>query len=198
MSERPKTLEYYSDIYADLTKRFDRPENPIAPFDDAPDSHGAVTFSVVQILSLTPASFEAKFSEICDCLDERRVAGPREVELFKRLGQSYAHRHEQLARETLDAILSVGEPSDFLRAVQDEATTVQAQSDKKKKFWKLIGGLIGAVVGGALGGWKGAALGFVIGSEVASYIHDTYGGGRTGGNVVAGPNGEPCTPPFFT
>ncbi|WP_372425583.1 hypothetical protein [Salinarimonas chemoclinalis] len=202
MFERPEKLEYYGNIHDDVSKRFGKPPEPSVSPDDVSDlgTRRLIATSVAQLLSLTPESFEAKFTEICDCLVRRGVASASEADHLRRLGHAYARRDEGRALEAIEAIAGITAPSPFLRALKNETAQTQTMSndgDKDKKLWKLIGGLIGAAVGGLIGGWSGASLGFLVGSEIALYIHETYGGGRRGSNVIAGPNGEPCTTPFF-
>lgn len=200
MAERPKTLEYRNDLFTDLLERAVAiaREDRTAGGVEGRRARDMVATCVAQAFSLTPASFEAKFDEACDCVVAGKLASKTEAALVKRLGQAFVKRDETVARTVLDELDRVLEPSALSRKLPD--TSDQAQSARKarksRKFWQLIGGIIGAWIGAVAGGWPGAALGFKIGFELAGVIYDHTGGG-SGSNVIAGPNGEPCTPPFW-
>ncbi|WP_372425582.1 hypothetical protein [Salinarimonas chemoclinalis] len=202
MAERPKNLEYYGDIYGNLLPDAAKIAEQQRASDGVPDARtrDMVATSVAQALSLTPASFIAKFDEVCDCAVKGGHASETEASLFRRLGHAYARRDESEAGAVLDEIGRHSDGSALLKKVQETLPEAQAERRERhpRRFWQLVGGYIGLWIGAALGGgWYGAALGFKIGYELAGVIYDRTGGGPSGSNVMARPNGEPCTQPVW-
>ena len=203
--ERPKTLQIYEDLYAKLSEEASNVAAKARTGEKMDEkTRAVVATSVAQLFALTPRSFEAKFDELCGCLVDRGFASAREAEVLNRLGTAFARRDEGGARAVLEEIERSRGSMPFIDKAlpddePDDSEEVQAKKGKRggRKLWNWVGGLLGAVVGGVLGGWSGAGLGFKVGWELGGLIYDATGGGGSSSNVVEGPNGEPCTPPFF-
>lgn len=202
MSARPETLEYRSEVYDALSKKFLDPKTLAQFTDEIRDekSREMIAHSVIQVFSLTPKSFAPKFSELCDCLVKSRMVTEREAELFKRIGDAYIRKDADQAQTLLGDLEKPGTSSDFVRRVQEQNAQVQSQSDdgSRRGLWGLIGGLIGAVIGGAIAGWPGVGIGWNVGKELGGILHDDWHANHAPtSNVMAGPNGEPCTGPIW-
>ena len=204
MSARPETLEYHGAIYDTLSKKFLDEKHLNQYADEIRDkkSRELVAHSVIQVFSLTQKSFAPKFSELCDCLVKSRMVTDREAELFKRIGDAYIREDGDQAQALLGEFEKLDTSSDFVRRVQEQNAQAQSQSPdaegRKRRLWGLIGGLIGAIIGGAIAGWPGVGIGWNIGKETMLLVYDDYRANNPpASNVVAGPNGEPCTAPIW-
>jgi len=203
MSGRPETLEYDGELYDTLSKRF-LDSSYLSQFSNEirnDKTRELIARSVIQVFSLTPKSFEPKFSELCDCLVKSGMIVPTEAELFKRIGDAYIRADENQARALLGELEKLSASSEFVRTLQQNSAPAQSESERKerRRIWQYIGGVIGMLIGGALGGWSGAGLGYKLGSDLAGIIYDDVTSqNRPTSNVRAGPNGEPCTVPVWS
>lgn len=202
MSARPETLEFHSEVYEALSKKFLDPKILAQFAGEIRDekTRELIAHSVIQVFSLTPKSFAPKFSELCDCLVKSRMATEREAELFKRIGDAYIREDADQAQALLGDLEKLGTSSDFVRRVQEQNAQVQSQSGdgSRRRLWEFIGGLVGAVIGGAIAGWPGVGIGWNVGKELGGLLHDDWHANHAPtSNVRAMPNGDPCTGPIW-
>lgn len=180
------------------------------------DAIGAIETDFTKFMALTPVSKVDLLSGMGQCLITSGFMLEPEfgflVGAFDAFARNDADRAQQQIDSMLALILGGAGSSPFANAVttgleaaaSTEETASEAVLDVAYDAVEAAATGAGAVIGNTVAGKEGAAVGAFIGKSSSKVtvgahkkIYNWMWGSSSSSQVVASPNGEPCTPPMI-